>query len=74
MQKAICFLLIGLLLLPISACNFMAVPTNEETTRGEIAISGAFALYPLVTRWAEAYSGLTPECVSTSPAAAQARV
>lgn len=61
MQKIICFLLVGLLLtLPVSACSSIAAPASGVTTQGEITISGAFALYPLVTRWAEEYRRLNP--------------
>lgn len=61
MQKAICFLLAGVLLAsPISACSSIAAPASRVTTQGEITISGAFALYPLVTRWAEEYRRLNP--------------
>jgi phosphate transport system substrate-binding protein len=60
-QKAICFLLVGLLsALPISACSSIAAPASGVTTQGEITVSGAFALYPLVTRWAEEYQRLNP--------------
>ena len=53
MQRTICFLVAGLLLaLPVSACSTIAAPASEETLQGEITISGAFTLYPLVTRWA----------------------
>lgn len=49
-----------LLILMVSACA--PVPTTLEggTLRGEITISGAFALYPLVTRWAEEFQRSNP--------------
>jgi phosphate transport system substrate-binding protein len=60
-QKTICFLLAGMLLaLPISACSSIAAPASGVTTQGKITISGAFALYPLVARWAEEYQRLNP--------------
>lgn len=43
----------GLLL---SAC----APKASEEDSGTIAISGAFALYPMMTRWAEEYTALHP--------------
>jgi phosphate transport system substrate-binding protein len=33
---------------------------NEEQTGGELAVSGAWAIYPLMVRWAEEYQGLHP--------------
>jgi phosphate transport system substrate-binding protein len=33
----------------------------DETLKGTIAISGAFALYPMMTRWAEEYQKIHPE-------------
>jgi len=60
MQKAICLLVVGLVLaLPVSACSIVA-PANREVIQGEITIAGAFALYPLVTRWAEEFQELHP--------------
>ena len=47
-------LILGALL---SACT----PKNNTESGGTIAISGAFALYPMMTRWAEEYTSLHPE-------------
>ena len=33
---------------------------STDTEHGTIAISGAFALYPMMTRWAEEYQALHP--------------
>lgn len=61
MQKAICLLVAGLVLaLPVNACNPIGAPPNGETLQGEVTISGAFALYPLVTRWAEEFQKSYP--------------
>jgi phosphate transport system substrate-binding protein len=61
MLKAVSFLLVGLLsVLPVSACSSIAAPASGVTTQSEITISGAFALYPLVTRWVEEYQRLNP--------------
>lgn len=61
MQKTTRFLATGLLLaLSLSACAPTSAPANGETTQGEIKISGAFALYPLVTRWAEEFQQAHP--------------
>ncbi len=40
----------------LSAC----APKAAEEDSGTIAISGAFALYPMMTRWAEEYTALHP--------------
>lgn len=47
-------LLLGIL---FSAC----APKADSGTGGTLTISGAFALYPMMTRWAEQYSALHPE-------------
>jgi len=41
----------------LSAC----APKSNTENGGTIAISGAFALYPMMTRWAEEYTTLHPE-------------
>lgn len=62
MQKSYRFLTVWLLLaLFFSACGQIAVPPNEEPLKGNISISGAFALYPLVTRWAEEFQRINPD-------------
>ena len=35
--------------------------TAQEKTSGQISISGAFALYPMVVRWADEYRKLNPD-------------
>jgi phosphate transport system substrate-binding protein len=61
MQKAICLLVAGLVLaLPVNACSPTVAPANGETIQGEITVSGAFALYPLVTHWAEEFQKSHP--------------
>jgi ABC-type phosphate transport system substrate-binding protein len=51
----------GLLLaLFVCACAPVTAPVNGETLQGEITVSGAFALYPLVTRWAEEFQRSNP--------------
>lgn len=37
-----------------------AIPANEDGLTGEIQLSGAFALYPMVVRWAEEFRKLHP--------------
>jgi phosphate transport system substrate-binding protein len=60
--------LISLAALVLGACGPAAAPVVEqaptdqdEALSGTIAISGAFALYPMMTRWAEEFQKLHPE-------------
>jgi len=46
------------LLLP--ACSASNGNPDSSTTKGTITISGAFALYPMMTRWAEEYQRTYP--------------
>lgn len=66
-QKRFYLLLVALTALAtlLASC---AVPTaapastsNPEDLRGNITISGAFALYPMMTRWAEEFQKLHPD-------------
>ena len=51
----------GLLLsLLVSTCGQIAAPPNGEPLKGNISASGAFALYPLMTRWAEEFQRIYP--------------
>ncbi len=45
----------------LSACGKTAPAPQSETLKGTIAISGAFALYPMMTRWAEEYQKINPD-------------
>lgn len=61
MQKLYRLLVVGLLLtLIFSACGPAAAPENGGELKGNISISGAFAIYPLMTRWAEEYQRINP--------------
>jgi phosphate transport system substrate-binding protein len=60
MQKATRIAAGLLLALLICACAPVPVPSSGETLQGEITVSGAFALYPLVARWAEEFQRLNP--------------
>jgi phosphate transport system substrate-binding protein len=52
----VCLVLVG--------CGKVATPVNtDDSPSGTISISGAFALYPMVTRWAEEYHALYPSVV-----------
>ncbi len=59
MRKKICRILALLMTIcvALSACT----PKSNTENGGTIAISGAFALYPMMTRWAEEYTTLHPE-------------
>ena len=51
MQKLYRLLVVELLLTMIlSGCSPIATPKNEGTLKGNISISGAFAIYPLMIR------------------------
>jgi phosphate transport system substrate-binding protein len=52
--------ILGLCLL-ISACSSVKPTSVAETKKGTIAISGAFALYPMMTRWTEEYQKIYPD-------------
>lgn len=60
-------LLVSILLavsLLLSACGGAGAPGNPksaDTLRGAITISGAFALYPMMTRWAEEFQKIHPD-------------
>ena len=43
-----------------SACNRTAAPSNSGSPAGAIRVSGAWALYPMMVAWAEAYQKLYP--------------
>jgi phosphate transport system substrate-binding protein len=69
MQKISRFLLVlTLVTLLLSACGQTAqtpqpqnTPTSQpDTLKGTITISGAFALYPMMTRWAEEFQKIHP--------------
>lgn len=49
------------LVLMVSACGGQAGSQTGGETKGNIAISGAFALYPMMQRWAEEYQKINPD-------------
>ena len=56
MQKTIFFLAAGLsAALLVTACAPISAPKNGELLQGEITISGAFAIYPLMNIWTEEF-------------------
>ena len=50
----------SLLWLSLAACGGVSQPQTSGEPKGTIAISGAWALYPMMTRWAEEYQKLHP--------------
>lgn len=54
------FILIVILLATSSGCNGLQNETSGDDQQGTIVISGAWALYPMMTRWAEEYQKLHP--------------
>jgi phosphate transport system substrate-binding protein len=53
--------IISLLGLPLAACASPAQQPTSTELEGNITISGAFALYPLMTRWAEEFKKANPK-------------
>jgi phosphate transport system substrate-binding protein len=49
-----------LISLLLSACGAPVNPSADGELTGTIAISGAFALYPIMTRWAEEFQKIHP--------------
>ena len=63
-SRFIALLVIATFLLSACATNAATTATTAATTteqKGTIAISGAFALYPMMTRWAEEYRKIYPD-------------
>ncbi|MBN1667799.1 MAG: substrate-binding domain-containing protein [Anaerolineales bacterium] len=54
-QRLLSISLIIALLLPLVACNSQPEQTPGDELQGTLTISGAWALYPLMVRWAEEY-------------------
>ena len=52
---------LSLLTLPQAACGGQPASTSGGEMEGTIAVSGAWALYPMMTRWAEEFQKLHPK-------------
>jgi phosphate transport system substrate-binding protein len=54
------YIILGFLILANVACG--ANPSTQQTSQlqGTLSVSGAFALYPMMTRWAEEYQKINP--------------
>ena len=57
----------------LAACAPAPAQNGPPATEETISISGAFALLPMVSLWAEEYQKINPGCVLTSRAAAPAK-
>jgi phosphate transport system substrate-binding protein len=62
------FVLLAIFGLVLSACGQQSTPASqpaaqsgEAELKGNITVSGAFALYPMMTRWAEEFQKLHPD-------------
>ncbi len=52
------------MLLSLIGCSKQTESSSESSDlKGEIAISGAFALYPLVVKWAEEFQKINPDVI-----------
>jgi phosphate transport system substrate-binding protein len=61
MHKAVRFLFMLLLVaLLLSACGEKVPTPQTNDLKGTITVSGAFALYPMMTRWAEEFQKIHP--------------
>jgi phosphate transport system substrate-binding protein len=60
-RLAIYFTLFSLLASLLGACGGNPAPQSADNMAGNIAISGAFALYPMMTRWAEEFQKVHPQ-------------
>ena len=58
-QKILLIPIIAAMLL-LTACASATPAPTKDTLSGRVAISGAFALYPMMTRWAEEYQKIHP--------------
>jgi phosphate transport system substrate-binding protein len=55
------FLVVVLIVLLISACGKKPQETQSSDLSGTISISGAFALYPMMTTWGEEFQKIHPD-------------
>lgn len=60
MRKHVCILSGILLVVLTGACGQASPRRSAEDTQGVITVSGAFALYPMMQRWAEEYHKIHP--------------
>lgn len=56
-----CFLTVAIMFTSCNSCSDSQRDSGSEGLKGKISISGAFALYPLVVRWAEEFQKIHPK-------------
>jgi len=61
MKKLITIVLIGIQLVFLGCQKKTSETENSDSLRGTITVSGAWALYPMVVKWAEEFQILHPE-------------
>ena len=62
MRKMLCILAVcGLIGLALSGCGGKQSASNGDAMKGNIAISGAWALYPMVVTWSEEFQKVYPD-------------
>jgi len=62
MRKLLCILAVcGLLGLALSGCGGKQSASDGDGLKGDIAISGAWALYPMVVTWSEEFQKVYPD-------------
>ena len=59
-RLSIFFLICMILLFSLGACRSNPATQPAASLNGNITVSGAFALYPLMQRWAEEYQKVNP--------------
>jgi phosphate transport system substrate-binding protein len=59
-RQALSLVISVCLLWPLAACGSQSNPQGEGTLNGTITISGAFALYPMMQKWAEEFTKINP--------------
>ncbi|OPZ99470.1 MAG: Phosphate-binding protein PstS precursor [Planctomycetes bacterium ADurb.Bin412] len=61
MKKLITIALVGIQLVFVGCQKKTSETENSDSLRGTITVSGAWALYPMVVKWAEEFQVLHPE-------------
>ena len=56
-----CLTILALLLPLLTSCASQQVASQQNRLNGTITVSGAFALYPMMVKWADEFSKLNPE-------------
>lgn len=59
-RPCLLFCVFGVSILVVSSCSATRESSGENNLKGNIKVSGAFAIYPLMTRWAEEFQRIHP--------------